>query len=137
MEQSILKSTKKVLGLSEDYTVFDLDVLTHVNGVFTTLHQLGVGPGTGFMIEDDTALWTDFLVPTPDLNAVKSYVFLRVRLLFDPPSTSFHLEAMNNQIKELEWRLNVSREYSIDPDAPPVDETTDLILDGGASEGWG
>lgn len=121
MEQSILISTKKILGIAEDYTAFDLDIITHINTAFSTLTQLGVGPPEGFMIEDDEALWEDY---TEDLqfNAVKSYVFLRVRQLFDPPTTSYLIAAQERQITELEWRLNTHREETgwIDPDPDPV-----------------
>jgi hypothetical protein len=110
METSILISTKKILGLDADYTVFDLDVITHINTAFSTLTQLGVGPADGFMIEDDSAVWTDFIADDLQYNSVKSYVFLRVRQLFDPPQTSYLIDAVDRQIKELEWRLNVHRE---------------------------
>lgn len=117
---SILDSVKKILGMDASYTVFDLDVTLHINSVFSTLNQLGVGPDAGFMIEDNTALWDTFLLGDPRLNQVKSYVFLRVKMLFDPPMTSFHIDAMKEQIKELEWRLNVQREDEswIDPNPP-------------------
>lgn len=115
MEDSILISTKKMLGLAEDYTAFDLDVIIHINSVFTTLTQLAVGPEEGFSIEDETALWVDFITPEMNLNAVKTYVYLRVRLLFDPPSTAYLVTAVQEQIKELEWRLNVQA----DPGNPP------------------
>ena len=122
MEQSILKSTKKILGIAEDYTVFDLDIITHINSAFSTLTQLGVGPVEGFIIEDDTALWTDFIDVDVDFqwNSVKSYVFLRVRMLFDPPQTSYLISASERQIQELEWRLNVHREETdwVDPNPP-------------------
>jgi hypothetical protein len=122
MEQSILTSTKKILGISEDYVVFDLDIITHINTAFSTLTQLGVGPAEGFMIEDDVAVWNDFIVDDAQYNSVKSYVFLRVRQLFDPPSTSYLISAVERQIQELEWRLNVHREETgwVDPDPPPV-----------------
>jgi len=122
MEQSILKSTKKILGIAEDYTVFDLDIITHINSAFSTLTQLGVGPAEGFIIEDDTALWTDFIDVDVDFqwNSVKSYVFLRVRMLFDPPQTSYLISASERQIQELEWRLNIHREETdwVDPNPP-------------------
>lgn len=114
MEQSILKSTKKILGLADDYTVFDQDVLTHINAAFSILHQLGVGPVEGFYIEDDTETWSDFTLLSgsePSIGLVKTYIFLKVKMLFDPPGTSFAQESMSNQIKEYEWRLNVGREY--------------------------
>lgn len=122
MEQSILISTKKILGIADDYTVFDLDVITHINSTFSTLTQLGVGPAGGFMIDDATAVWEDF-IGTDDIqyNSVKSYVFLRVRQLFDPPTTSYLISAVERQISELEWRLNVHREETgwTDPNPPP------------------
>jgi hypothetical protein len=128
MEQSILLSTKKILGISSDYVVFDLDILTHINSAFSTLAQLGVGPVEGFMIEDETAQWADFFGDAPDiqLNSVKTYIYLRVRQVFDPPTTSYAISAFNEQIKELEWRLNSHREETawVDPD-PPLD-TSDL-----------
>src|SRR4029077_16530262 len=121
METSILTGTKKILGLAEDYTAFDHDVITHINTAFSTLTQLGVGPAEGFMIEDDTAVWTDFIIDDDlQYNSVKTYVYLRVRMLFDPPGTSFVITALNEQIKELEWRLNIHREETgwTDPDPP-------------------
>lgn len=138
MEQSILISTKKILGVPEDYTVFDLDILTHINTAFSTLTQLGVGPANGFMIEDETAVWSDFLPDYPTdsgsssgddhrYNSVKSYVFLKVRQLFDPPATSYLISAVEKQLQELEWRLNAHREDLdwVDPD-PGVIEVEDL-----------
>jgi hypothetical protein len=125
METSILLSTKKILGIAADYTVFDLDIITHINTAFSTLTQLGVGPVGGFMIEDETAVWTDFISDDMQYNSVKTYVFLRVRALFDPPSTSYLISATESQIKELEWRLNVHREETEwvdpDPEEPLVD----------------
>lgn len=126
MENSILNSTKKILGLDADYTAFDLDIITHINTAFSTLNQLGVGPVDGFMIEDAEAVWADFIVDDVKLNSVKTYIYLKVRMLFDPPTTSFLIEAFNHQIEELEWRMNVNREQTdwVDPD-PPV-----VIVDG-------
>jgi hypothetical protein len=122
MEQSILTSTKKILGIAADYTVFDLDIITHINTAFSTLTQLGVGPADGFMIEDDSAQWTDFDPVDDDrqYNAVKSYIYLRVRLLFDPPTTSYLITALEKQVQELEWRLNVYREDTdwVNPNPP-------------------
>lgn len=110
MTESILISTKKVLGIDAAYDAFDLDIMTHINSVFNTLHQLGVGPNDGFSITGDDEVWQSFTENNVLLNSVKSYVYLRVRMLFDPPATSFHLEAVKEQIRELEWRLNVYRE---------------------------
>jgi hypothetical protein len=122
MEESILKSTKKILGLADDYTPFDLDVITHINAAFSILDQLGVGPAGGFMIEDETTVWADYTAPPNQLHLIKTYVFLKVRLLFDPPTTSFLIEATNNQIKEYEWRLNIFREWELDPNDPMIVE---------------
>lgn len=110
MADSILESTKKILGIDAGYVVFDTDIIMHINSVFSTLEQLGIGPVDGFMIEDNIPTWEAFIGLDNRLNAVKTYVYLRVRMLFDPPQTSFHLTAINEQIKELEWRLNVKRE---------------------------
>ena len=110
MENSILKSTKKILGVAADYTAFDLDIITHINSVFSILHQLGIGPDEGFAIEDSTDEWSDYVVPAFQLTLIKTYIYLRVRMLFDPPGTSYLIEAMNKQIQEYEWRLNVNRE---------------------------
>lgn len=134
METSILNSTKKVLGIAPDYTAFDLDVITHINSALSTLTQLGVGPVGGFSIEDESAVWGDFIGMDAQFNSVKSYVFLRVRMLFDPPGTSYLISAFEKQIGELEWRLNVHREETEwvdpDPDDTDIDEEVD-ILDGG------
>jgi hypothetical protein len=123
METSILKSVKKILGLADDYTVFDFDVITHINSAFSTLTQLGVGPAEGFMIEDDSAEWADFIGDDLQYNAVKSYVFLRVKMLYDPPETSYLISAMTKQIEEFEWRLNIHREETgwVDPDPPSLE----------------
>ena len=102
MEESILKSTKKILGLADDYTAFDLDVITHINAAFSILNQLGVGQVEGFMILDDVAVWQDFLVPMNQLNLVKTYVYLKVRTLFQRLHTS------------LMRRMNTSRKSSGD-----------------------
>lgn len=112
METSILTSTKKILGIEGDYTVFDLDIITHINTVFSTLTQLGIGPKEGFAIEDADAEWDDFIDidNDPRFNAVKSYMFLKVKMLFDPPTTSYLIDSSNRQIIELEWRLNGFRE---------------------------
>lgn len=110
MNGSILDTTKKILGIEPDYTAFDSDILMHINSVFATLNQLGIGPDVGFAIEDRLPTWGDFLGTDLRLNSVKTYVYLRVRLLFDPPSTSYLITSMKEQVQEIEWRLNVHRE---------------------------
>ena len=108
METSIIKKKKKMLGVAEDYTEFDEDIITHINSVFLNLTQLGVGPEEGFMIEDDTAVWEDFIDDSIKLQAVKTYMYLKVKLLFDPPLSSSVTESFTRMIAELEWRLNVA-----------------------------
>lgn len=113
-DDSILTNVKKNLNIDESIEVFDVDIITHINTVFVILWQLGIGPVNGFAIEDKTPKWEAYLGGGADadlnLSAVKTLVYLRVRMLFDPPTTSFHIEAMKTQIAELEWRLNVKRE---------------------------
>lgn len=108
--ESILISVKKMLGISEEYKHFDQDLIIHINSVFLTLSQLGISPSDGFMIEDDSAYWDDFLEDPYQLQAVKSYMYLKVKLLFDPPLSSAVIESMNRQIAEYEWRLNLTVE---------------------------
>jgi hypothetical protein len=105
---SILTSIKKLLGIAEEYTQFDADIIIHINSVFLTLLEIGVGPLGGFFITDAGDKWTDFIADDPTLlNAVKSYMFLKVKMLFDPSLTSSVTDLMKEEVKELEWRLNV------------------------------
>ena len=106
--ESILTSIKKLLGITEEYTHFDTDLIMHINSVFMILTQLGVGPEEGFFIEDEDAVWTDFMGESPTVELVKSYVYLKVKLLFDPPTSSAVIESTNRMISEFEWRLNVA-----------------------------
>lgn len=110
MDDSILNTIKKQLGITEYYTVFDSDLIMHINSVFLTLSQLGVGPDEGFFIEGKTDSWTDYIDEGVLLNSIKTYVYLKVKLLFDPPGSSYAIDAINNIIKELEWRINVQVE---------------------------
>ena len=107
MEESILTSIKKLLGITEDDTNFDTDIIIHINSVFMVLNQLGVGPSEGFRIEDKYSTWDEYITEDNDLDAVKTYMYLKVKLLFDPPLNSSVLEANKQLINELEWRLNV------------------------------
>ena len=120
MAQSILTSTKKLLGLAEADTSFDLDIMMHINSMISVLTQVGIGPAEGFMIEDSTATWESFIGNDPRLSMVKSYIYLRTRLIFDPPGTSFVIDAMNKNITEIEWRLNVQREEELWTDPEPL-----------------
>lgn len=110
MTDSILKSIRKVVGVGPEDDSFDIDLIMHINSVLSILHQLGIGPDEGFMIENEVPTWAQFIGDEKTLNPVKSYVYLRVRLLFDPPQNSFLVTSMENQVKEMEWRLNVRRE---------------------------
>lgn len=107
---SILTSIKKLLNIAEDCTDFDTDVIMHINSVFSVLNQLGVGPSEGFSIEDDTTTWDDYISDDPNLNMVKTYIYQKVRLVFDPPSNSTVLASTERTIQELESRLNIAAE---------------------------
>lgn len=107
--ESILTSIKKLLGIAEEYEHFDKDIIMHINSVFMILTQLGVGPSKGFMITDSSASWDDFLPEdSGKLEAVKTYMYMKVQLMFDPPTSSVVMEAKNRMINELEWRLNAA-----------------------------
>lgn len=120
MSNSILNSTKKILGIAAEYKAFDLDIITHINSVFATLQQLGVGPVEGFMIDDEFPEWDAFLDGNVPLNQVKTYMYMRTKLIFDPPPNSFGISAMESQIKEMEFRLMVL----VDP--PVASTSTEL-----------
>lgn len=119
IKDSVLTSIKKLLGIAEEYEHFDADLIMHINSVFSILTQLGVGPSKGFMIEDKNATWKDFISDEYKYILVKSYMHLKVKLLFDPPISSAVLECYKTQISEYEWRLNVAAENDdTDPDEP-------------------
>lgn len=108
---SILTSIKKLLGITEECEDFDADIIMHTNSVFMILDQLGVGPPSGFRITDKTAVWSDFVpADNPQFESVKSYIGLKVRLLFDPPLSSTVLDSMTRIINEFEWRLREAAE---------------------------
>ena len=111
MDDSILQTIKKLLGIANDYEVFDQDIIIHINTVFMRLNQLGVGPT--YFIESNNESWNDYLPQNGDLQSVKTYIYLKVRLLFDPPATSFAINAVESQISELEWLLNVQAEKDL------------------------
>ena len=108
--ESILTSIKKLLGIAEDYEHFDQDIIMHINSVLAILNQLGVGPATGFSIADKSTKWSEFISNKLYYEPVKTYVYLKVKLLFDPPQSSIVLEATNRMISELEFRLNAAAE---------------------------
>ena len=116
MINSILTSIKKMLGITEEYDAFDDDIIMHINSVFLTLKQMGVGPSTGFRIDDAGETWENY-IPTEDnpdnielLSAVKTYIHLKVKMLFDPPASAAITSSYEKQIAELEWRLNLEAE---------------------------
>ena len=122
--ESILASVKKVLGIEEVHTAFDEDIILHINSVFAILQQMGVGPEEGFSISDDSAIWADYIGDVNQLNFVKSYIYLKVRLLFDPPVSSGAIESINKMISELEWRLFVACD-PVDEDEPEEPDDSD------------
>lgn len=109
---SILTSIKKMLGIEAEYEHFDQDIIMHINSVFTDLAQIGVGPIKGFVIEDDIATWTDFLPEETNFHSVKTYMYLRVKLLFDPPSSSTVVSAIQREIDKWEWRFSIADSVS-------------------------
>lgn len=104
---SILTSIKAQLGIFSEETGFDNDLILNINSVFSTLYQLGVGPDNGFAITDASSTWTEYLANEVALNMVKAYMYLKVRMLFDPPSNSAYMNSVNEMIKEYEWRMSV------------------------------
>jgi len=130
MEDSILTSTKKNLGVGEADTAFDLDIITHINATFSIVNQIGVGP-PGFSIEDDTANWVDLSLPVDQLSNLKTLMYVSVRLLFDPPTTSFNINAIEKQRDEFLTRLSYLREVALAED----DEEDDVGLSDPAASG--
>ena len=109
---SILNSVKKQLGIAPDYEPFDPDIVIHINTVFSILHQLGAGPEDGFSISDESAVWSDYITDNPNkLNLIKSYMYLKVKQLFDPSTNSAVSEATNRMIDELEFRINAATDF--------------------------
>lgn len=111
--ESILTSIKKLLGIAEEYEHFDADLIMHINSVFSILTQLGAGPAEGFFIEDKSAVWSDFIPEKSKIQCVKSYMHLKVKLLFDPPLSSAVIESMNRMADDFQWRIMVAAD-------PPV-----------------
>lgn len=106
MEESILTSIKKLLGIADDYPHFDQDIILQINSAFSTLNQLGVGPEAGFSIQDASTVWTEF-INDDRLNFAKTFVQLKVKLAFDPPTSSTLMDSYNRQLDELTWRLSI------------------------------
>lgn len=114
MDDSILNTIKKLLGIDAEYNAFDIDIQMHINSVFSVMHQIGAAPPSGFWIQDATTKWSDFIEGRQHVEMVKSYMYFKVRLMFDPPATSFAIDAIKSQIADLEWRLNIM-EFTFNP----------------------
>jgi hypothetical protein len=134
MPSSILNTTKKALGLGEGYDPFDVELIMHINSVLSDLNQLGIGPVEGFAITDETQTWEDFCGNDKRYSACQSYMYVRMKLLWDVSSMSGPvIAAMEKQKQEMEWRINIHREGIVHP-LPPEDPDMDddiTILDGG------
>lgn len=107
---SILTSIKKMLGMEEEYEHFDPELIIFINSTLAIVAQLGVGPAEGFIIKDKTAVWTDLAPESLALEMAKTYIYAKVKLKFDPPTTGSHVEALKETIREFEWRANVAAE---------------------------
>lgn len=105
--ESILTSIKKLLGYSKEQMDFDTDIIMHINSALSRLNELGVGPIDGFSIYDDIPTWTDFIQDDPKLNDVKTFVYLKVKLVFDPPASASVIASMEREVNRLEFSLNV------------------------------
>ena len=114
MQDSILMTIRKLVCGDPYADHFDTDLLVHINACFSILNQLGVGPENGFVVTDETQSWSSYIADNYILNMVKTYITLKVKKIFDPPLTSSVLEAMDKEISQLEWRLNVA----VDPSKP-------------------
>mgnify|MGYP003292152348 CR=1 FL=1 len=106
--ESILTSIKKMLGPTEDYEHFDPELIMHINSALAVATQVGVGPAEGFFIKDKNAVWEDLAPEGPMLELTKTYVYAKVKLIFDPPTTGSHVEALKETIREYEWRASVA-----------------------------
>lgn len=113
MEESILLTIKKMIGPSIDYPAFETDLIVHINTALMVLNQIGIGPVEGFQITGEDETWHDLIGDAKNLDAVKTYIYLRVRMAFDPPTTGATTDAFKEMIKEYEWRLNVQVDPSL------------------------
>ena len=125
MVESILDSIKRMHGISATDTNFDAELIMHINGALMVMTQLGVGPKKGFRILDKSQTWTQFLEGREDLDLVLSDVYMRVRLIFDPPQNSFLVSSLKEQIKEYDWRIEAWHNPIVDPtpDIPDMIDT--------------
>lgn len=126
MADSIFSSVKKVVGLLGDDDSFDEDILLHINSVVSTLRQLGLSIPADFYVRDDVQTWQNLLGEFRDLDLVKSYMTMKVRLMFDPPASSFGLKSMEEMVKEYEWRINVLTDQPYSVPVPPSPEGSEV-----------
>lgn len=127
---SILDTVKKMLSIDPSNTTFDIDITIHINSVFAALNQMGVGPTTIFSIEDNTSNWSDFINGQELVNSVRTYMYLKVKMVFDPPATSFALDAYQKQIDEYEWRMNFAMEnYNHPAVVPTTPQLPEWLID--------
>lgn len=118
--ESILTSIKKLLGINEEYTHFDIDIIMYINSALGILTQMGVGPSDGYSISDKESTWSNFITDMRKLEFVKTYIYLKVRLDFDPPTSASHIDVINRKIQESEWRISVQ----VDPGEEVVSDGT-------------
>lgn len=143
MNDSIVATIKKMLGLEDNYTPFDMDVIVHINTALLTLCQMGIGPREGYTVTDYDQTWDDFLTNKVFLGGVKTWIYLQVKMLFDPPTNSFVMDAMKQQSEQILWRLNVQaesvermpfmREEGLIRGANPINVGTEPEPDGASS----
>ena len=107
MEESILQTVKATIGITSDQTHFDSEILMHINSIIAKLNQIGIGPTEGFRVEDESSDWSSFIGDDPNLDMVKDYISISVKLAFDPPSNSFAIDSLRKITDEYEWRLSV------------------------------
>ena len=115
---SILVSIKKFIGIPDDYNIFDPDLILLINSEFSTLHHIGVGTSSAFKIEDESSVWSDFSGDKDYIESVKELIGIRVKLIFDPPTSSFLVEALKSKADELIWRLNVADDPVVHKEYP-------------------
>lgn len=119
---SILTTMKKMLGITEEYTHFDTDLIIHINSMISVLTQMGVGDPAGFRIKDVNTMWSDWIDERIDLESIKTYLYLRVKLLFDPPANSTVINAYNEMLKELTYRIYTLLDNAIVDELVSVEE---------------
>ena len=125
---SILTNIKKMLGVDADYKVFDTDIIIGINSALMALQQIGVGPTDGILIADSTNEWSELLTNTKKVEAAKSYIYLKVKLLFDPPTSGFVVDCINKQLEELAWRLMMQTDIAIEDVVDEDEEEEEVVL---------